>query len=391
MRGYSALDNRRVPLKHKSMARVVIENLTKIFKGPGGESIRAVDRACLTIEDKELLVLVGPSGCGKTTTLRLIAGLEEITDGTISIDGEVINQVAPKERDIAMVFQNHALYPHMTVFENMAFGLKLRKYAKAEIAQRVREAAEILGLNDCLTRKPEALSGGQRQRVAVGRAIVRKPKVFLFDEPFSNLDAQMRVQMRREICRLHQRLGATMIYVTHDQVEAMTMGDRIAVMKDGVIQQAAAPVKLYDQPENMFVAGFIGSPPMNFFRGTLAQNGSGMIFRAEGDGGFSVRLDAETRLAKHADKKIVLGLRPESIVDQSRSPDAAQSWTVEAAVEAVEPMGAETHLHAVSGGHSFIVRLPAGWRAEAGRKIPLVLDMKKAHFFDEATGKGLAG
>jgi multiple sugar transport system ATP-binding protein len=373
------------------MARVVIENLTKTFPCPGGETIRAVDNASLTVEDKELLVLVGPSGCGKTTTLRLIAGLEEITSGNISIDGEIINKIAPKDRDIAMVFQNHALYPHMTAYENMAFGLKLRKHSRAEIDQRVREAAEILGLNDCFNRKPEALSGGQRQRVAVGRAIVRKPKVFLFDEPFSNLDAQMRVQMRREIGRLHQRLGATMIYVTHDQVEAMTLGDRIAVMKSGVIQQVATPAKLYDQPENQFVASFIGSPPMNFFSGILARNGSGLIFRTESNG-VTVHLENQmaARLANHADKKIVLGLRPENILEQSRSPDSPTDWGLDAATDAIEPMGAETHLHATSGANSFVVRLPGGWRAETSKKIPLVFDMRHAHFFDAANGKEIS-
>jgi multiple sugar transport system ATP-binding protein len=289
-----------------------------------------------------------------------------------------------------MVFQNHALYPHMTVYENMAFGLKLRKCGRVEIERRVREAAEVLGLNDCLTRRPEALSGGQRQRVAVGRAIVRKPKVFLFDEPFSNLDAQMRVQMRREICRLHERLGATMIYVTHDQVEAITMGDRIAVMKSGVIQQVAAPMKLYDAPENMFVAGFIGQPPMNFFRGTLARNGSGIIFRAEG---INLHLENQMtpRFEKMADKPIVLGLRPESIADRSIWPDASPGWALEASAEAIEPMGAETHLHAVNGAHSFVARLPAGWRAEPRQKLALVADMRQAHFFDAATGKEIAG
>ena len=373
------------------MARVVIENLTKTFPCPGGESIRAVDNVSLVIEDKELLVLVGPSGCGKTTTLRLIAGLEETTSGKISIDGQIINKIAPKDRDIAMVFQNHALYPHMTAYENMAFGLKLRKHSRAEIDQRVREAAEILDLNDCLNRKPEALSGGQRQRVAVGRAIVRKPKVFLFDEPFSNLDAQMRVQMRREIGRLHQRLGATMIYVTHDQVEAMTLGDRIAVMKSGVIQQIASPAKLYDQPKNQFVAGFIGSPPMNFFPGTLARNGSGLIFRAEA-GGFSVHLENQMagKLANYAEKKIVLGLRPENILEKSRSPESPSEWGSEGLTETIEPMGAETHLHATIGANSFVVRLPGGWRAELSKKIPLIFDMRHAHFFDATTGKEIS-
>ncbi len=388
---HSALDNSRRPLNDITMARVVIENLTKTFPCPGGESIRAVDDASLTIEDKELLVLVGPSGCGKTSTLRLITGLEEITSGTISLDGEVINKIAPKDRDIAMVFQNHALYPHMTAYENMAFGLKLRKHTRAEIDQRVREAAEILGLSDCLNRKPEALSGGQRQRVAVGRAIVRKPKVFLFDEPFSNLDAQMRIQMRREIGRLHQRLGATMIYVTHDQVEAMTLGDRIAVMKNGVIQQIATPAKLYDEPANQFVAGFVGSPPMNFFAGTLARNGSGLIFQATNNS-FKLHLENQmaARLANHTDKQIVLGLRPESILDRSRAADSPTDWTLDAVAETVEPMGAETHLHATRDGHSFVVRMSGGWRATTQQKIPLVFDMRAAHFFDAATGKEIS-
>ncbi|MCB1070377.1 MAG: sn-glycerol-3-phosphate ABC transporter ATP-binding protein UgpC, partial [Kiritimatiellae bacterium] len=247
------------------MANVILENVRKIY--PGG--FTAVHSANLEIKDKEFVVLVGPSGCGKSTTLRMIAGLEEISDGTIHIDGRKVNDVPPKDRDIAMVFQNYALYPHMSVRKNMAFGLKLRRFPRTEIDQRVEEAADILGIRELLERKPKALSGGQRQRVAVGRAIVRKPKAFLFDEPLSNLDAKMRVQMRMEISKLHTRLASTMIYVTHDQVEAMTMGDRIVVMKDGHIQQVAEPLELYNHPANQFVAGFIGSPPMNFFTGTI--------------------------------------------------------------------------------------------------------------------------
>jgi multiple sugar transport system ATP-binding protein len=371
------------------MARVVIENLTKIFKGAKGESIRAVDNISLTVEDGEFMVLVGPSGCGKTTTLRMIAGLEEVTSGTISMDGGVLNKVAPKDRDIAMVFQNHALYPHMTVRENLAFGLKLRKYARAEIEQRVQEAAEMLGLKDCLERRPEALSGGERQRVSVGRAIVRRPKVFLFDEPLSNLDLQMRVQMRREISKLHARLACTMIYVTHDQVEAMTMGDRIAVMKSGVVQQVAEPMKLYGQPANMFVAGFIGSPAMNFFRGTIAQNGAGMIFQTENgaENGLSLHIENETakRLAGYAGRKVILGIRPEDIADKS----GLSGQAVEAVADLIEPMGAETYLYATRGAHSFAVRLLAGWRAEARQKVSLGFDMRKAHFFDAATERKL--
>ena len=263
------------------MAQVVLDHLTKVFQGPGRESIRAVDDACLVVEDKELLVLVGPSGCGKTTNLRLIAGLEEPTTGTISINGQVVNDLPPKARDIAMVFQNHALYPHMSAYDNMAFGLTLRHHPKAEISKRVKDAAQILELTACLDRKPAALSGGQRQRVALGRAIVRQPKLFLLDEPLSNLDAQTRLQMRAEIARLHTRLAATMIYVTHDQVEALTLGHRIAVLKAGVIQQVADPMTVYQQPANLFVAGFIGSPPMNFFHGTLLAKGGMFCFQEQ--------------------------------------------------------------------------------------------------------------
>src|SRR5580658_4505378 len=260
------------------MAQVLLENLSKVFPEKGGPGVVAVKRINLQIEDREFMVLVGPSGCGKSTTLRMIAGLEEITEGTVRIGGQVVNDVLPKDRDIAMVFQNYALYPHMSVYDNMAFGLKLRKFSKAEIDARVREAAAMLGLEPYLARKPKALSGGQRQRVALGRAIVRKPKVFLFDEPLSNLDAKMRVSTRSEISRLHARLGATMIYVTHDQVEAMTMGDRICVMKDGNIMQVAEPLTLYDEPDNLFVAGFIGSPPMNFFNGIVRRAGGHVSF-----------------------------------------------------------------------------------------------------------------
>ena len=327
------------------MARVVLENLCKLFKGPKGESIQAVNNASLIIEDKEFLVLVGPSGCGKSTTLRMIAGLDDITSGNISIDGQVVNRVPPKDRDIAMVFQSYALYPHMTVYENMAFGLKLRKYPRAEIDERVRNAAEILGLQDCLDRRPKALSGGQRQRVAVGRAIVRQPKVFLFDEPLSNLDAKLRVQMRLEISRLHDRLASTMIYVTHDQVEAMTMGDRIAVMKDGVIQQVADPMTIYHHPANMFVAGFIGSPAMNFFQGSIVKKDAGIFFQANGtadsSGNFSLRVPDEmiSRLDDRAGKKIVFGIRPENIADKLHLRDAPLGQTVNAVAEVIEPMG----------------------------------------------------
>ena len=299
------------------MAEVILKNVCKIYEG----GVKAVNSVSIDIHDKEFMVLVGPSGCGKSTTLRMIAGLEEISDGEIKIGERVVNDVPPKDRDIAMVFQNYALYPHMTVYENLAFGLKLRKFPKAEIDKRVKEAADILGIGDYLDRKPKALSGGQRQRVAVGRAIVRKPAVFLFDEPLSNLDAKMRVQMRAEINKLHTRLGTTMIYVTHDQIEAMTMGDRICVMKDGVIQQIDTPLNIYDKPANTFVAGFIGTPPMNIFKGTLVNEGGKFVFKS---GPISVALPADRNIAieSYAGKDILFGIRPEDIGSERATSDA---------------------------------------------------------------------
>jgi multiple sugar transport system ATP-binding protein len=378
------------------MARVVIDQLSKIFQSPNGGTVPAVSSACLSIEDGEFLVLVGPSGCGKSTTLRMIAGLEEITSGTVCLDGQEVNNVRPKDRDIAMVFQNHALYPHMTAYENLAFGLKLRHVPRAEIAERVGQAAEMLGLRDCLDRPPRELSGGQRQRVAVGRAIVRRPKLFLFDEPLSNLDAQLRVQMRREISQLHRRLRATMIYVTHDQVEAMTMGDRIAVMKAGVIQQVAVPMTLYHQPANLFVAGFIGSPAMNFFPGTLERNGSGIFFQADharqkDAPGFKLRVaDAMAgNLTAREGRKVVMGIRPEHIAHKVDAGNGSADWTVEAMVEAIEPLGAETYVYASSGKHSIVAR---GEVTVVGTgRTALAFDMTRAHFFDPVTEKSLLG
>jgi multiple sugar transport system ATP-binding protein len=365
------------------MAKVVLENVYKIYPG----NVTAVNDANLVIEDQEFVVLVGPSGCGKSTTLRMIAGLEEISKGDILIDGRRVNDVPPKNRDIAMVFQNYALYPHMTVYKNLAFGLKLRRYPKAEIDKRVREAAEILGIEQLLERKPKALSGGQRQRVAVGRAIVRKPKAFLFDEPLSNLDAKMRVQMRTEISKLHTRLTSTMIYVTHDQVEAMTMGDRIVVMKDGIIQQVASPMDLYDNPTNKFVAGFIGSPPMNFFNGTLEQK-SGTLFFNEGN--FSVRVEDAQRqkLQDYVGKEIIFGIRPEDITDVLFVTNPNPDHQVKAKVEVVEPMGAETMLYMTTGKHSFIARMDmhhSQHTASVNQDLTLVLSMKDSHFFDAQT------
>jgi len=371
------------------MAQVVIENLVKTYPEKNGPGVTAVKGINLTIEDREFMVLVGPSGCGKSTTLRMIAGLEDISGGMISIDGKVVNNVLPKDRDIAMVFQNYALYPHMTVYDNMAFGLKLRKFPKQEIDARVREAAAMLGLEPYLERKPKALSGGQRQRVAVGRAIVRKPKVFLFDEPLSNLDAKMRVSTRTEISKLHARLGATMIYVTHDQVEAMTMGDRICVMKDGVIMQVAAPLDLYNNPANMYVAGFIGSPPMNFFKGTIKRAGNNLFFIEANPKGtpFQLQLtdDLAHKAAGHVEKPVVLGIRPEDAQDSLNLGSPNPAHTIEVNVEVSEPMGAETYLYLDTGAHSFIARVRATDRFDVNQKVKITFQMDKAKLFDPTT------
>jgi multiple sugar transport system ATP-binding protein len=365
------------------MAEVVLHRLTKTYPDGTG-TVTAVKGIELTIADREFMVLVGPSGCGKSTTLRMIAGLEEISGGTVAIGGRTVNELPPKDRDIAMVFQNYALYPHMTVYENMAFGLTLRKMPKAEIDVRVREAAALLGLNDYLDRKPKALSGGQRQRVAVGRAIVRQPKVFLFDEPLSNLDAKMRTAMRTEISRLHARLGATMIYVTHDQVEAMTMGDRICVMHDGEIMQVATPLELYNRPANLFVAGFIGSPPMNFLAGTVQAAAGGVIFSAD-SGGIAFPLAGElgTRARAHAGRPVTFGLRPEHITEVPA--DGPAHLTLE--VDLVETMGAETMLHLRAGDRILIARIRPTDRVVRGQQIPLALDLAHAHLFDPASGR----
>jgi multiple sugar transport system ATP-binding protein len=375
------------------MAKVLIENLVKIYPGSGGPDVKVVHGINLEIKDREFMVLVGPSGCGKSTTLRMVAGLEEISGGTISIDGRVVNNVLPKDRDIAMVFQNYALYPHMTVYDNMAFGLKLRKFPKAEIDQRVREASAMLGLDQYLDRKPKALSGGQRQRVAVGRAIVRKPKVFLFDEPLSNLDAKMRVTTRTEISKLHARLGATMIYVTHDQVEAMTMGDRICVMKDGHIMQVAEPLTLYNHPENLFVASFIGSPGMNFFKGTIKQTGTVFQFVETNDKATPVTVTLDARLAAtasgHVGKPVVFGIRPEDVEDTLTVSAPAPERTVEVKVEVSEPMGSETYLYLNSGVTSFIARVRPTDRFEADQKVKVTFKLDNAHLFDATTEKVL--
>ncbi|MCM8800590.1 MAG: sn-glycerol-3-phosphate ABC transporter ATP-binding protein UgpC [Candidatus Omnitrophica bacterium] len=364
------------------MAQVSLKNVSKIF--PGG--IKAVDNISLGVENREFMVLVGPSGCGKSTTLRMIAGLEEITSGDIYIGDKRVNDIPAKDRDIAMVFQNYALYPHMTVFENMAFGLKLKRYPKHEIIQRVDEAAEILGIKNLLNRKPRELSGGERQRVAVGRAIVRRPLVFLFDEPLSNLDAKLRVQMRTEIHKLHIRLQTTIIYVTHDQVEAMTMGDRIAVMKDGVIQQVADPITIYDRPANKFVAGFIGSPPMNFMSGRIIKKNSKFYFD---EGRIKVKLVESMfeTIAPYEGKEIIFGIRSEDIYDKLFVSEVAPENIVRVTCEVYEPLGSEVYLYLNTGKHSFVARVGAHDRPKVGEDMELVFDMSKAHFFDKDTEK----
>ena len=380
------------------MAQVGLEHLTKVFEGPGSERIRAVDDLCLVVKDKELLVLVGPSGCGKTTTLRLVAGLEEPTAGMVAINGQVANHLPPKARDVAMVFQHHALYPHMSVYENMGFGLRLRRVPKVEIDQRVKEAAQVLDLTACLDRKPDALSGGQRQRVALGRAIVRRPGVFLLDEPLSNLDAQTRLQMRAEIARLHTHLGSTMIYVTHDQVEALTLGYRVAVMKDGVIQQVAAPMEVYQHPANLFVAGFIGSPPMNLFAGTVSAKGDVFMFEEQKSHGaalpspITVLLDRASAppLRDYVGKRIILGIRPEHIVCGARLSDSPPERIMEAVVEVLQPLGSETYLHLAGHGRSFVARVPATAHFSVNQTVSLAFDAPHTHFFDPESGAAIA-
>ncbi len=360
------------------MAKVLLEQVVKQFG-----NVLAVNNVTLDIPDKQFTVLVGPSGCGKTTCLRLIAGLEEASSGNIYIGDRIVNDVAPKDRDIAMVFQNYALYPHMSVYDNMAFGLRLRKYPRAEIDRRVKETGEMLGIQDLLHRKPKQLSGGQRQRVALGRAIVREPQVFLMDEPLSNLDAKLRVQTRAEIKKLHARLQTTTVYVTHDQVEAMTMGDRIVVMKDGVVQQVDSPLPLYEQPANLFVAGFIGSPAMNFLEVRLVkQDGKlfvdGGVFRAE------VPADAVPKLAEWAGRTVIFGIRPEDIYDRAlvQSQDGA---VLRATVDVHEPLGSDIILYLTAGEHSIVARVDAHSQARMGQQTEVVLNMKKMHVFNPET------
>jgi multiple sugar transport system ATP-binding protein len=356
------------------MGQVVLRNINKFF-----DSVHAVRDVNLQIRDKEFVVFVGPSGCGKTTTLRMIAGLEAISSGDISIDGQVVNNLPPMDRDIAMVFQNYALYPHMSVYDNMAFGLKMRKFNRREIAKRVEEAADILDIGDYLKRKPRQLSGGQRQRVALGRAIVRHPRVFLFDEPLSNLDAKLRVQMRVELKKLHQRLGTTAVYVTHDQVEAMTLGDRVVVMRDGVVQQVGEPLDLYNSPANRFVAGFIGSPAMNFATVTMT-DGSGHLTAKNAGLELEVPQIHAERLRSHAGRQVTIGIRPENLHIASESDPAG--LTFPSKVEVVEQLGSEILLDVRVGDDTMVAAVDPAIRAKVQDQIRLAVNPARLHFFD---------
>jgi len=361
------------------MARVLLKNLNKKY-----DETHAVKDVNLEIHDREFVVLVGPSGCGKTTTLRMVAGLEEITSGEISIDGRVVNDLPPMDRDIAMVFQNYALYPHMSVYDNMAFGLKMRKFARDEIQKRVREAAEILGIQPLLARRPRQLSGGQRQRVALGRAIVRHPRVFLFDEPLSNLDAKLRVQMRVELKRLHERLETTAIYVTHDQVEAMTLGDRVVVMKDGLVQQVGEPLELYGRPANRFVAGFIGSPAMNFVE--VAISGAGDSLWAEAEGlRLKVPAHLAARVRTQGGQRLTLGLRPEALTLANGADAGSDESSFATKVDVVEPLGNEILLNFRAGGVPMVARVDPGVRVKPHDSIRFAFDPQRLHFFDAKT------
>ncbi|MGI8890578.1 MAG: ABC transporter ATP-binding protein [Chthoniobacterales bacterium] len=376
------------------MATVSVQNVSKIFPTEKGANVTAIKDLNLEIADREFVVLLGPSGCGKSTILRMIAGLEEISQGEILIGDKRVNDLAPKDRDIAMVFQNYALYPHLSVYDNLAFGLKLRKFKALEIKKRVTDAAQVLGLGNLLERKPRELSGGEQQRVAVGRAIVRQPKVFLFDEPLSNLDAKLRTQLRAEMVGLHQRLQATMIYVTHDQVEAMSMAERIVVLHGGAIQQTGAPLELYQKPANLFVAGFLGSPPMNLISGTLKEAGDQLRFREIEGGTMEVVLPAADRpeAREFIGKNVILGLRPEdlAVVNLSRKETHAAGNGFRAIVDVVEPMGAETILYLHTGAHPLVSRSSRPFdRAEAGHRFQFEIILEKAHLFDPATSNRL--
>jgi multiple sugar transport system ATP-binding protein len=368
------------------MSQVSLCNITKIY--PNGA--KAVSNLNLGVESREFMVLVGPSGCGKTTVMRMIAGLESVTEGTIYIGKHMINNTPARDRDVAMVFQNYALYPYMNVYENMAFGLKLRGYPVPEIEKRVKEAAQALEIEGILQRRPYELSGGERQRVAVGKAIVRKPLVFLFDEPLSNLDANLRMHMRTELHRLHLKLRTTMIYVTHDQLEAMTLGDRIAVMKEGTVLQTGVPMSVYRDPLNKFVAGFIGSPPMNFMEGRILKSGDNLYFD---EGSFRVKVAESSKkaLLEEVDRQVIFGIRPEDIYDRLFVSEAPPENTLKAFLEVIEPMGSEFHLHLKTGRQNrFIAKIPSAQKPGSSQDMELVFDMSRAHFFNKATEKTIA-
>ncbi|MCY4205248.1 MAG: sn-glycerol-3-phosphate ABC transporter ATP-binding protein UgpC [Bacteroidetes bacterium] len=365
------------------MASVIFENIRKVYDN----GHLAVDGVSFTVADGELIVLVGPSGCGKSTTLRMLAGLEPVTSGSILIDDVAVNDIPSKDRDVAMVFQNYALYPHMTVFNNMAFGLKLRKYSKAEIKKRVEQAAEILGISDILDRKPKQLSGGQQQRVAVGRAIVRKPKVFLFDEPLSNLDAKLRVQMRTELARLHRELNATMVYVTHDQTEAMTLGDRIVVMNKGIIQQVDDPVTLYNRPQNRFVAEFIGSPGMNFISGFIEEVGEKFRFISQNHELYLTITEHSDTLQHH--DRVVLGFRPETVKPLEENSTEQEDGIFEAEIVFEEHLGAESYVYGKTASTTFMARVSGTSNFDISKQLRFELDGKQIHLFDTETGQSV--
>jgi multiple sugar transport system ATP-binding protein len=389
------------------MAGITLDKLTKVY----GDGTKAVDAFDLRIDDGEFMVFVGPSGCGKTTALRMIAGLEAVTEGEITIGDQVVTELPPKRRDVAMVFQNYALYPHMSVFDNIGFGLKMRRVAKSELTRRVNDAARVLGLTTELRKKPNALSGGQRQRVAMGRAIVREPRVFLMDEPLSNLDAKLRIQMRAEIARIQRDLGVTTVYVTHDQSEAMTLGHRVCVMRGGVLQQAASPQDVYNRPANLFVAGFIGSPPMNLMRGSLERSGDGLVVRL-GEATLDVT-GSRPALAGYAGREVAVGLRPEDVEDAALAGDAPAGRRLRTHVDIREDMGAEVFLHVPAFAppaltddvrealedaaaetptrNAFVARVDRSSRVASGDPIELVVDTARLHFFDLETGAAIDG
>ena len=371
------------------MGSVQLKQVKKIYN----KDVLAIKGADVQINDKEFVVLVGPSGCGKSTLLRMIAGLEEISEGDLLIDNERVNDLSPKDRDIAMVFQNYALYPHMTVFDNMAFGLKLRKYPKNEIKQRVEDAARILGLEDYLTRRPKEMSGGQRQRVAIGRALVRQPKVFLFDEPLSNLDAKLRVQMRIEIKRLHQQLQTTMIYVTHDQIEAMTMGDKIVVLKDGYVQQVDSPMNLFNNPANKFVAGFIGSPSMNFLEGRIEKNRELEFVSGSVRFGIPDELNLREKLNPYVGKSIVFGFRPEYLYDKQHETHKQLSVDLNIIIDVTEPVGSESYNYFHFAGQenqTFCFRTDSALRYQSSEEVKVGIDVQRLRFFDAETEERIA-